>query len=160
MIAGDAARKSSASPEKINVALRCPDVEPFKVVPRLRLSVLLPLQDLDQPYPKAQVKDELKKDEVIRIDLFCKEGVRATEIVQAALRSRGQQMLVDSLAQDRIKKKQKSEYVVYTESLTADEIAQLLEQLAGRRRQEGREQEGGERGSSTSSCSPRSARPT
>lgn len=117
------------SPDKFIVAPAQSETEPFKLAPPLRLSVLLPLQDLDQPYPKAQVKDELKKDEVIRIDLFCKEGVRAAEIVQAAMRSRGQQILVDALAQDRIKKKQKSEFVFFTESMTGDEIAQLLEQL-------------------------------
>jgi negative regulator of sigma E activity len=116
-------------PDKINVAPSLPDSEPFRLVPPVRLSVLLPLKDLDQPYPKAQVRNELKKDEVIRIDLFCKDGGRATEIVQAALRSRGQHILVDGLAQERLKKKVKSEFAFYSESLTADEIAQLLEHL-------------------------------
>jgi negative regulator of sigma E activity len=104
------------------------EIEPFVRV-NVRLSLLLPLKDLDQPYPRSQVRDELKKDEVIRLDLFCKDSTRAVEMLQAAFKARGQHLLVDALAQDRLKKKLKAEYAFYSESMTADEIVQLLESL-------------------------------
>ncbi|MCE9531805.1 MAG: hypothetical protein K8T89_11880, partial [Planctomycetes bacterium] len=70
-----------------------------------------------------------KLDEVIRIDLFSKDSTRASEMLQAVLKARGQQIVVDAMVQDRLKKKLKGEYIFYTETLTADEIAQVLEQL-------------------------------
>jgi hypothetical protein len=75
------------------------------------------------------VRDELKKDDAIHLDIFCKESTRGAELVQAALRARGQTLIVDAIAQERLKKKQKSEFVFYSESMTSDEIAQLLEHL-------------------------------
>ena len=105
-----------------------PEGQLFKTVP-ISLSLLLPLKDLDQPYPKKQLRDELKKDEIFRLDLFCRDSTKAGELLQAALKSRGQQITVDALAHDRFKKRLKTEYVFFTESLTADEIALLLEAL-------------------------------
>jgi hypothetical protein len=105
-----------------------PESDPFRQV-TIRLPVLLPLRDLDEAYPKKQVRDELKKDEVVHIDLFCKHGPRAAELLQAALRARGQHVIVDAVAVDALKKRPKAEYLFYTESLTAEEIAQLLEHL-------------------------------
>jgi negative regulator of sigma E activity len=105
-----------------------PESDPFRQV-TIRLPVLLPLRDLDEAYPKKQVRDELKKDEVVHIDLFCKHGPRAVELLQAALRARGQSVIVEAAAQDALKRRPKAEYLFYTESLTAEEIAQLLEHL-------------------------------
>lgn len=106
-----------------------PENEPFKIVNASLPWIFLPLHDMSEAYPKKATRDELKKSEVVRIDLFCKEGYRAAEVVQAAMKSRGHQVLVDALAQDRLKKKLKGDLVLYTESLSAEEIAQLLEQL-------------------------------
>ncbi len=105
-----------------------PELEPFRVV-KIRLPLLLELKDLDQQYPRQKLREELKRDEVIRVDLFCKENSRAAELLNAAFKARGQQLLIDGIAQDRLKRKQKSDYVYFTESMTAEEIAQLLEQL-------------------------------
>ena len=105
-----------------------PESDPFRQV-KIKLPVLLPLRDLDQAYPNKMVRDELKKDDAIHLDLFCKDSTRAAELLQAALKSRGQNMIVDAMAHERLKKKLKSEFVFYTESMTADEIAQLLEHL-------------------------------
>lgn len=103
-------------------------VEPFRQF-KVTLPLLLPLQDLDQPYPKQKLRQELKQNEVVRVDLFTKDGWRAAELVQAVMKARGQQVLVDATALGLIRKKTKGEFVVYTESLTADEIAQVLETL-------------------------------
>lgn len=105
-----------------------PEREPFKVV-TIELQLILPLRDLDQAYPKQLLRDELKKDEIIRLELFAKDSTRAAELLQAALKTRGHHLVVDAVAQERLKKKQRTEYVFYTESLTSDEIAHFLEQL-------------------------------
>jgi anti-sigma factor RsiW len=105
-----------------------PEASPLVEV-KVRLTLLLPLHDLDQDYPRKALRTELKKDEVVHLDLFCKDSARAAELLQAALKSKGQQIVIDAIAQDLLKKKHKSEYVFYTESLTADEIAALLEQI-------------------------------
>jgi len=105
-----------------------PEPEPFQTV-KVRLSLLLPLQELDQPYPKQKLLDELKHDEVVRIDLFCRDSVRGVELFQAALKAKGHQLHVDATALDRVKKKVRGEFMLYTESMTAEEIAQLLEKL-------------------------------
>lgn len=95
----------------------------------LNLSLLLPLKDLDQPYPKKQLRDRLAKEEIVRMNLFCKDSTKAAELVQAALKTSGQQMIVDATAQDRLKKRLNTEYVFFTESITPEEIAVLLETL-------------------------------
>jgi hypothetical protein len=105
-----------------------PEMEPFKIY-QFHLPLVLPLRDLDEAYPKKRLREELRKDEVVRVDLFCKDGARAADLLLTALRSRGHQTLIDSMANDRIKKKMKSDFVFYTESMNADEIAKLLEQL-------------------------------
>lgn len=105
-----------------------PDPEPFRIE-RVQLSLFFPLRDLDQPYPKQQLCDELKKYEMFRVDLFCRDSVRANGLLQNALKAGGQQVLVDALAQDLLKKRSKTDYVFYTESFSADEIASLLEAL-------------------------------
>ncbi len=105
-----------------------PEPQRFKVVP-ISLSLLLPLRDLDQPYPRKQLRDELMKDEIFRLDLFCRDSTRAADLLQLALKARGQQVLVEAVAQDRLKKRLKTEYVFFTETLTGEEIALLLETL-------------------------------
>jgi hypothetical protein len=75
------------------------------------------------------LRAELTRDEVVRLDLFAKDSTRAAELLQNSLKSKGNQIVVDAVAQDRLKKKLKTEYVIFAEGMTADEIAQLLEQL-------------------------------
>lgn len=116
-------------PDNLITSPAYPDMPPVLIDVKVRLPLLLPLHDLDQEYPRKKLAEELKRDEVVHIDLFCKESGRGAEVIQAALRARGHQVLVDAAALERLKKKQKTELVFYTESLTTAEIAALLEQL-------------------------------
>ena len=93
------------------------------------LPLILPLQDLDRTNPKQSLRAELTKDEVVRIDLFAKDAGRASEVLQNALKARGIHIIVDALVQERLKKKLPTDLVFFTESLTAEEIAQLLEHV-------------------------------
>jgi hypothetical protein len=101
----------------------------LQVVPG-RMPLILPLHDLDQAYPKRRLREELGKDEIVRLDLFCKDATRGAELLQAALKAKGQHIIVDAQAADRLKKKQRSEYLFYTETMTPQEVTALLEQLA------------------------------
>jgi hypothetical protein len=116
-------------PDRIVATPSFPDNVPFKVVDVALPWILLPLHDLDQAYPSKTTRDELKKSEVARIDLFCKESSRGAETALAAFKARGHQLFIDAQAAERMKKRTKGDLVIYTESLTADEIAALLEQL-------------------------------
>ncbi len=114
--------------ESIETTPAPPEIEPLKTVQVRLRGLLLPLRSLDEA--KKILRDELRKDEVVRIDLFCKDSTRGAELTLTALKSSGHQSLVDSMAHDRLNKKRpKSEFVFYTESMNADEIAKLLEQL-------------------------------
>jgi len=101
----------------------------LQVIPG-RMPLILPLHDLDQAYPKRRLREELGKDEIIRLDLFCKDATRGAELLQAVLKAKGQHIIVDAQAADRLKKKQRGEYLFYTETMTSQEVTALLEQLA------------------------------
>jgi negative regulator of sigma E activity len=100
----------------------------LQVIPG-RMPLILPLHDLDQAYPKRRLREELGKDEIIRLDLFCKDSTRGAELLQAVMKARGQYVIVEAQAADRLKKKQQIEYLFYTEAMTAKEVTALLEQL-------------------------------
>jgi negative regulator of sigma E activity len=100
----------------------------LQVIPG-RMPLILPLHDLDQAYPKRRLREDLGKDEIIRLDLFCKDATRGAELLQAVLKAKGQHVIVDAQAADRLKKKQRTEYLFYTEAMTPQEVTALLEQL-------------------------------
>ncbi len=58
----------------------------LEIVEKIRLPLILPLRDLDQPYPREKFREDLKKDGVIRIDLFARDTAKATEAFQAILK--------------------------------------------------------------------------
>jgi hypothetical protein len=106
-------------------------MEMFKA-PDVALPVIFKLADLDQ----AKLKDELKKDSGFRLELPCKEGVRAFERLQPVLKAQGFAVLIDKVAQERLGKPQwHTNFVLYAEDLTPDDLAKLLQQLAGEERQ-------------------------
>jgi hypothetical protein len=106
-------------------------MEMFKE-PDVALPAIFKLADLDQ----AKLKDELKKDSAFRLEMPCKEGVRGFERLQAVLKAQGIALLIDKVAQERLNKPQwRTNFVLYAEDLTPDDLARLLHQLAGEERQ-------------------------
>ena len=106
-----------------------PEAEPFRQVQILVRTLILPVRDLDQAYPKKQWRDELSKRDFVRIDLFCKGSSQSAETINRALQTRGLHLNIEANAHDRIKKKLPTEFVYFTENLSMMEIAQLFEQL-------------------------------
>ena len=112
-----------------------PAVEPDAIsTVEVRLPLRATVADLDRPDWKARVAAELGRDPAFRLDLFVHDPLRAAEVFQAAAKAAGVDLIVDAAAQDRIKKKLPTTWAVYTEALTADELAGFLAHLAARTR--------------------------
>jgi len=99
----------------------------FKVDPP-KLPPILTVRELDQDASRQKLMELLKKSDGVHLDLFCKDTNRACERLQEAFR--GQRLLIDAVAQERLQRKLKTHYVFYCECLTAEEIYVILKALA------------------------------
>ena len=114
-----------------------PEIEPF-LPDKIRLSQLVKLDELAaDAEARKRLATEMKKDELIRLDLFCTSTPKALQRVTAALKSRGIRTLTDGFAADRLKRKVPTELMIFTETLTTDEVAQLLTALGAEDRKSG-----------------------
>lgn len=103
---------------------------PF-VASQPRLMAILNLRDVDQPPTALHVTQELKRDNASRLDLFCLTDTRkALERLQTVLKARNITLRIDTFAQTRLKQTPKTNFALYTEELTPDELTALLAQLA------------------------------
>jgi hypothetical protein len=109
---------------------REPDkLEPFRVVD-VRLPFISPFADLDTPDVRERLLKQVRSEPTAHLELFCRDGGKALERVEAALKAAGQKPLIDATAQERLKRKlPREEFVVFTENLTSDELVHLLQQL-------------------------------
>jgi hypothetical protein len=93
----------------------------------LALPVVLKLSNLDQEPVRQQLLGELGRDRDFRIELPCRNATRACEHLQEALKAANLAAVIDPLAQARLKVPQvATNYAIYLENLTADEMARLL----------------------------------
>jgi hypothetical protein len=106
-----------------------PEIEPFDLN-KIRVSHLFDMHDLtkDEQVRKKLVT-EMKKDELIRLDLFCQSTPKALEFANSALRARGITVITDGFVQERLKKRLATELVIFTEAMSPDEVGQLLAAL-------------------------------
>ena len=103
-----------------------PEIESFQI-DKIRVSHLFNLHDLSTDLTaQDKLVGEIKKDELIRLDLFCNSAVNALDRVLNGLKARGVVVFIDAFAQDQLKKKSPPELMIFTESLTPDEVAGLL----------------------------------
>jgi hypothetical protein len=106
-----------------------PEIESFQL-DKIRVSHLFTLHDLpSDEVARKKLTDEMRKDELIRLDLFCRSSPKALEIVLAALKARGIVGLTDAFASEQLKKKSPPEVMIFTEVLTPEEVTQLLAAL-------------------------------
>jgi hypothetical protein len=107
-----------------------PEIEPF-LPDKIRLSQLFRMDELPGDADAGKkLLSAIKKDELIRLDLFCQATPRALEQVVAALKARGVSAVTDHFANDRLRKNVPTELMIFTEVLTPDEVAQLIADLA------------------------------
>jgi hypothetical protein len=106
-----------------------PEIEPFQP-DKIRLSHLIKLHDLaGDAGARKKLTAEMKKDELIRLDLFSAAPAKALDYVLAALKARGIATVTDGFAQDRVRRNASTELMVFTEAMKADEVAQLMDAL-------------------------------
>jgi hypothetical protein len=106
--------------------LEMPEIQPFHL-DKIRISRFFTLRDLPTTESeRAKLFDELKKDELIRLDLFTAAMPKATDAVLNALKSRGIEVHVDAFSQDRRRKNTTKELVIFTEAFSPNDVGQLL----------------------------------
>jgi hypothetical protein len=75
----------------------------------------------------AKLKAELQKDSGFRVEVPCREGARTLERLQAAFKVNGITPLIEQTAQARLKQPRlRTNFVLYAEDLTPDELAKVL----------------------------------
>jgi negative regulator of sigma E activity len=110
--------------------LEMPEIEPFQP-DKIRLSTVVAMGDLASDTELLKrLATEMKKDELVRLDLFCQSTAKGLEQVVANLKISGITVVTDGYAQSRLEKKQPVELMIFTESLTPDAVARLLAGLA------------------------------
>jgi len=103
-----------------------PEIESFQL-DKIRVSHFFTLHDLPaDDAARKKLTDEMRKDELIRLDLFCRSSPKALEMVLAAFKARGISVFTDAYASEQLKKKSPPEVMIFTEVLTPDEVTQLL----------------------------------
>ena len=106
-----------------------PEIESPQI-DRIRISHLVNLHELaDDDAARKKLTAEIKKDELIRLDLFCRSTPNALDLVLGGLRARGVATFTDAFAQDQLKKKSPPELMIFTEAMTPDEVVQFLTAL-------------------------------
>ncbi|MSR52007.1 MAG: hypothetical protein EXS09_01800 [Gemmataceae bacterium] len=106
-----------------------PEIEAVQL-DKIRVSSLFALSDLStDEVARKKLVAEMKKDELIRLDLFCGTTQKALDRVLLGLKARGINVVTDSFAADRLKKSASTEIVIFTETLTPEEVAQFLANL-------------------------------
>jgi anti-sigma factor RsiW len=100
-----------------------------------RLPLLLPFDQYDQPEVRQRAVKEL--DGPSRIDFFCPSLYLAVELFQTSARASGVRIIPDTTTQELAGNRRVTGFAIYTESLTADEIAGLLADVARHAREAG-----------------------
>ncbi len=102
-----------------------PPLPPFNFV-EVRVPFLRAVAELDRDDRRQELTDELRRESAYRFDLFVRDTARGVEVFQNAAKVSGLTTFADATALDRLKKKQVSSVVIYTESLTAAELVALF----------------------------------
>ncbi|MBO0698953.1 MAG: hypothetical protein J2P46_11205 [Zavarzinella sp.] len=106
-----------------------PEIESFQL-DKVRVSHFFTPQDLPtDEAARKKLTDEMRKDELIRLDLFCHSSPKALEMVLAALKARKITVFTDAFVTEQLQKKNPPEVMIFTEALTPDEVTQLLTAL-------------------------------
>ena len=93
------------------------------------LPVVVKVGDLDQETRHKSFLAELDKDSNFRIELPCNHGTKAFERVRQAARTIHLGLIVEKQAQERIKSKWRTNYVLYIENVTPEELTRFVQQI-------------------------------
>jgi hypothetical protein len=93
------------------------------------LPVVIKVRELTQATKRQSFLDELRKDSSFRIEFPCKHGTKAFERVRNAAQTIRLGLIVEKQAQERIKMKWHTNYVLYVENVTPEELTRFLHQV-------------------------------
>lgn len=104
-----------------------PRMEPFEIVkPRL---TFVALRELDQEPTVQRLMAELEKESAFRLELFCMDGAKSLDRLQAVFQAQGIRLLIDQDAQARMNQRLKTNYVLFAEDVLPTELTAILQQL-------------------------------
>jgi hypothetical protein len=109
-----------------------PRLEVFKKLDEVNLGLALPMRNLDKPDQQERLRELFKEDaayHAFHLDVVCSETARGLERLESAFKSQGIKLTVDQAAQARWKKGLKTNYALYSEDVTAEELTKVLQQL-------------------------------
>jgi hypothetical protein len=86
-------------------------------------------RELDQEKRRKELEEELRKGKARRMDLTCLEMPAAIQRLQLALKKEGIEVIVDHDADNRLRLGLKTEYALYVDSVTAEEVVAVMRQL-------------------------------
>jgi len=104
-------------------------LEVFNELEQVKLALSLTLRDLDQPRVQERLRDKLKEDTAFHLDLSCPANAKGLDRLEAAFQARGVKLLIDKAALTRWKKGLKTHYAFYSNDLTSEELAGILQSL-------------------------------
>ncbi len=85
---------------------------------------------------RQQLAAELRKEKAFRVELLCRDTVKAADRLRSALTARSVGLIVDPGAQGRLKAPQwKTDFALFLEDVTPDEAVELLQKLGSDDRQ-------------------------
>jgi hypothetical protein len=97
--------------------------------PGIRVQVV----DLGQEKTQTRLANELKKQNAVHLELACKDSAQAVDGLNAVLEKSGVKVLIDAIAQARLKAGP-TEILVYAENLSPEDLTQILGRLGARER--------------------------
>lgn len=106
-----------------------PPIPPLDFI-KVRVPFLRTVGEFDRDDTRQELIDELGRDAPFRFDLFVRDPARGADVFQNAAKAARITVYADALTLDRLKKKQATAVAVYTESLTAAELADLFAKLS------------------------------
>jgi hypothetical protein len=117
------------SPDELTEPRLGTPIREREIFPRavdVKLDLSLQMRSLEGDRLRA----ELKKDPAFRFELPCRESTRAFEQLRAAFRAHGVSLIVDQVAQARLKQpKLQTNFVLYAEDVTPAQMVTILNQL-------------------------------
>jgi hypothetical protein len=112
-------------PNETAVGRTIPRLEVFDEV-KTKVVFNIALKELDQEKNQKRLREELEKDNAYRFEMVFKNP-KAFERLEAGFKAHGIRLLIDQLAQARMKSRQKTNYVLFVEDVTPEEVAKILE---------------------------------
>lgn len=103
------------------------ELKPRELIP-VRLPHLGSVSDFDRADVQNQLAQEMARDSAFRLDLFAKDTTKGVESLVAVAKAAGLNVHQEGWTEDRLKRK--PTWVLYTESLSAEEIGKLTAELA------------------------------